>query len=191
MIKNPPKETKEVGKPLTSATGSINEIRDWLMALTTCLVGFMLVAGFVIAPFRVSGESMYPTLQDGQFMLMTKFNTRFLKQGDIIVIQKDGFPSGQDTPIVKRVIATAGMHIRVDYAEDMVYIDDEPYPEPYINQEEDDVMCETVGMTFNECIVPKGYVFVMGDNRNHSADSRYQMLGPVSLDEVIGKALAF
>lgn len=191
MFKNRPQDPKETEKSLTSTTENIKAVKDWLMTLLTCIVGLTLIAGFVIAPFRVSGESMYPTLKDGQLMLMTKFNTHHLKQGDIVIIQKDGFPSGQEAPIVKRVIATAGMHIRVDYDENMVYIDDEPYPEPYINCEDEDVMIEMAGMTFNECIVPEGYVFVMGDNRNHSADSRYQTLGPVSLDEVIGKALAF
>ena len=107
-------------------------------------------------------------------------------QGDVVVLRKDSF---LEEAIVKRVIAVAGQEVEIDYDANTVYVDGVALDEPYINQEDEDVMVERSGMVYREFTVPKGCIFVMGDNRNGSTDSRYAELGMVDTGYVLGRAL--
>ena len=90
-----------------------------------------------------------------------------------------------DTPIVKRVIATGGQTVHIDYSTSTVYVDGVALDEPYINE----LMRMPMGETITDVTVPEGSVFVMGDNRNNSSDSRVPELGTVDERYILGEVL--
>ena len=144
-----------------------------------------MIAAFLIA-FRiivVSGPSMYNTLLDGDYLLLLS-NVFYHdpQYGDIVVASKESFDDGK--PIIKRVIATEGQTVDIDFAQGVVYVDGVALQEDYTytptNVEE--------GMQF-PLIVEEGCVFLMGDNRNGSLDSRSTQIGMVDKRELLGKAL--
>ena len=108
------------------------------------------------------------------------------KQGAVVVLRKDSF---MEEAIVKRVIAVAGQEVEIDYDENTVYVDGVALEEDYINPEYEDVMVEKGDMVYKEFVVPQDSIFVMGDNRNGSTDSRVALLGMVNTDYVLGHAL--
>lgn len=158
---------------------------DWLQMLTFVLVGVVLVFTFLRMVIGVSGTSMYPTLHHQDIMVIQRVGYT-PAQGDVVVLRKDSF---LEEAIVKRVIAVAGQEVEIDYDANTVYVDGVALDEPYINQEDEDVMVERSGMVYREFTVPKGCIFVMGDNRNGSTDSRYAELGMVDTGYVLGRAL--
>ena len=130
----------------------------------------------------VSGPSMIPTLQDGdRLLVVNSLLCGDYQVGDIVIARKDTFDSN---PIVKRVIATAGQTVDIDFNLGEVYVDGELLDEDYIN----DYTYREEGTVF-PLTVPEGEVFVMGDNRNHSNDSRDSSLGTVDTRLLIGKAV--
>ncbi|MCD7927516.1 MAG: signal peptidase I [Oscillospiraceae bacterium] len=154
----------------------------WLQALSVALVVLILVFSFVGRIITVDGPSMQPTLQNGDILLLqSAFYSP--KQGDVVVLTKD-FASYTDRPIVKRIIAVGGQTVRIDYDEDVVYVDGVALDEPYIL--ESDML---PAFTIEELTIPEGYVFVMGDNRNNSTDSRYSDLGAIDERYILGKVV--
>ena len=154
-------------------------LHDLVYLLMILLVVFLVVFRLII----VSGDSMYNTLVDGDYLLL--LSNTFYKEpqpGDIVVISKESFDNG--APIVKRVIATEGQIVDIDFVNAIVYVDGLPLEEPYIYSP------TTVdeGMAF-PLIVEKGCIFVLGDNRQVSRDSRSPEIGLVDTREVLGKAL--
>lgn len=131
----------------------------------------------------VSGTSMYNTLLDGDylFVLSNAFYTE-PRVGDIVVVSKESFDDG--SPIVKRVIATEGQTVDIDFDLGIVYVDgtalDEPYTYTATNTYE--------GVNF-PLTVQEGYIFCLGDNRNVSRDSRYPAIGQIAVEEVLGKVV--
>ena len=156
---------------------------DWLQMLTFVLVGVVLVFTFLGMVIGVSGTSMYPTLHHQDIMVIQRVGYT-PAQGDVVVLRKDSF---LEEAIVKRVIAVAGQEVEIDYDANTVYVDGVALDEPYINQEDEDVMVERSGMVYREFTVPKGCIFVMGDNRNISNDSRNPALGAVEEGYLLGK----
>ena len=154
-------------------------LHDLIYMLAGIMIAFLLVFRLVI----VSGESMYSTLWDGDWLLVLS-NTfyREPEYGDIIVASKDSFNSGE--PIIKRVIATEGQTVDIDFVSGVVFVDGTPLREDYAftrtNVEE--------GMEF-PLVVEEGCVFAMGDNRNASKDSRHPAIGQIDKREIMGKAL--
>ena len=131
----------------------------------------------------VSGPSMDETLNDGDYLLL--INNAFYndyKRGDIIVASKDSYHDGE--PIIKRVIATEGQEVDIDFNLGVVYVDGVALDEPYINTPTN----LDEGVSF-PLIVDDGHLFVMGDNRNHSKDSRSPEIGLIDRREVLGKAI--
>ena len=155
----------------------------YLHALIYMLAGIMIAFLLVFRLLIVSGESMYSTLWDGDWLLVLS-NTfyREPEYGDIIVASKDSFNSGE--PIIKRVIATEGQTVDIDFVSGVVFVDGTPLREDYAftrtNVEE--------GMDF-PLVVEEGCVFAMGDNRNASKDSRHPAIGQIDKREIMGKAL--
>ena len=144
---------------------------------------------FAIRLVGVDGDSMYPTLHHGDYLcLLSNVLYRDVQPGDVIVVTREnGEFAGE--PIVKRVIATGGQTVDIDFDEGIVYVDGEPLSEPYIN-EPTYLSYHELGMGMQYPLtVDEDCLFVMGDNRNHSADSRYSPLGQVENREVLGKVL--
>ena len=159
-------------------------LHDLLIMLVTIMVLFLLVFRVII----VSGSSMYSTLIDGDYLLL--ISNLFYNEpqyGDIIVASKESFDDGK--PIIKRVIATEGQTVSIDYNSNLVCVEDVALEEPYNNPEEDP-MKPTDEQSCKIYTVPEGCVFVMGDNRNHSADSRSAYYGMISEDHIMGKVKA-
>ena len=158
------------------------DLYEWVQALVCSVLAVVLVFTFVIRLIGVDGHSMVPTLQDGdRLLVLNSILYSDYRYGDIVVLRKDTF---MEEPIVKRVIATEGQTVDIDFAAGAVYVDGALLDERYINE-----------LTFLEegtefpLTVPKGGLFVMGDNRNHSSDSRDSRLGVVDARYVIGRAV--
>ncbi|MCD8009004.1 MAG: signal peptidase I [Clostridiales bacterium] len=179
-----------------ASRGWRRDVYDWLQTLALVLVFITVFFTFFGMVFGVSGSSMYPTLHDGDAMLIQRIGY-IPQQGDIVVLKKDGFPYEDDSEaIVKRVIAVAGQTVEIDYSTNTVYVDGVALEEDYLNfanegteQYGDDYMVERDGMVYSSFQVPEGCIFVMGDNRNGSTDSRYAALGMVDVRYVLGKAV--
>ena len=164
------------------------DLFEWLQMLMVCILAAVVVFNCLARLTRVDGHSMDNTLHDGELMLVWSLGYT-PKQGDIVVINKTTatFLGGNgDKAIVKRVIALGGQTVDVDYASNTVYVDGEPLDEPYIKEPMSLPLSDTMQQTHWE--VPDGSIFVMGDNRNHSSDSRDVTLGTVDTRYLLGKA---
>lgn len=154
-------------------------IHDLIYLLAGIMIVFLLVFRVIV----VSGSSMFSTLVDGDYLLLLS-NVFYHEpeQGDIVVISKETFDNGK--PIVKRVIATEGQSVDIDFANGIVYVDGIALEEDYINSP------TTVdeGMDF-PLTVSEGCIFVLGDNRGVSMDSRDPDIGLIDTREVLGKAI--
>lgn len=153
----------------------------WLQTAMVTLVCVLLVFTFLGQAISVVGSSMVPTLHEGDMMIVRRIGYS-PKNGDIVVLTQKGF---MDEPIVKRVIAVGGQSVYIDYVASQVYVDGQPLDEPYINE----VMLppSSATMTISELTVPEGCLFVMGDNRNASTDSRDTRVGLVREGSLLGK----
>lgn len=170
-------------------TGKWADVYALLHDLVYILAAITLIFVFFVRLVRVDGPSMIPTLQDGDFLaLQSNFIMGAPKRGDVIVARKESFRDGE--PIVKRVIATAGE--TVDLREDevtgevTVYVNGEALDEPYINET---MLMQSYTQLSFPLTVAEDCIFVMGDNRNHSADSRYVEIGLIHTDQVLGRVL--
>ena len=158
------------------------DLYEWTQALVCSVLAVVLLFTFVVRLIGVDGHSMVPTLQDGdRLLVLTSLLDNDYQYGDIVVLRKESF---MEEPIVKRVIAVEGQTVDIDFASGVVYVDDQPLEEPYINEP----TYVEEGTQF-PLTVPEGSIFVMGDNRNHSSDSRSSDLGTVDTRYVIGKAV--
>ena len=161
---------------------------QWWYELLGMMIGVLLVIialfTFVVRLTIVDGSSMYPTLKDKEVMVTWMLGTT-PRQGDVVVLTKESY---SETSIVKRVIATEGQHVTIDYDANLVCVEGEALEEPYINWEESDPMEARPGW-ISDVTVPEGYLFVMGDNRNHSGDSREPDIGLIPVDCVLGRSV--
>ena len=154
-------------------------LHDAVYLMTTVLIIFLLIFRIIV----VSGGSMKMTLLDGDYLLL--LNNIFYsepKQGDIVVLSKQSYDNG--APIVKRVIATEGQLVDIDFENGIVYVDGAALDEPYTGS----ATTKNRGMNF-PLTVEDNCVFVLGDNRKVSRDSRDPVIGQVDEREVLGKAL--
>ena len=158
------------------------DLYEWVQALVCSVLAVVLLFTFVVRLIGVDGHSMVPTLQDGdRLLVLNSLWDDDYQYGDIVVLRKDTF---MEEPIVKRVIATEGQTVDIDFAAGNVYVDGELLEEDYINEP----TYVEEGTEF-PLTVPEDSIFVMGDNRNHSSDSRSSDLGTVDTRYVIGKAV--
>ena len=158
---------------------SRKNIYDWIQCLASALIVCVVLFIFFIRVIDVKGTSMYPTLNNQDKMLVSDVFYR-PKAGDIVVFKKDQYDP--DKALVKRVIATEGQEINIDFDKGIVYVDGEPLEEDYINE-----LTTTTLEFIGPQTVPEGCVFVMGDNRNMSTDSRKSEIGMVDNRLIIGK----
>lgn len=149
----------------------------WLLGI------IILIFLFAFRVVVVSGPSMNRTLLDGDYLLLVdNLLCGDPKQGDIIVATKESFRGGE--PIVKRVIATEGQVVDIDYEKGVVYVDGVLIDEPYVG-----TPTNLRGDVSFPLTVEEGCLFVMGDNRNDSMDSRCSEIGLIDCREVLGKAV--
>ena len=158
------------------------EAYEWVQALVCSVLAVGLLFTFGARLIGVDGHSMVPTLQDGdRLLVLNSMLCGGYEPGNIVVLRKESF---LPTPIVKRVIATAGQAVDIDFGSGVVYVDGRRLHEDYINE-----LTFTAEGTEFPLTVPEGCVFVMGDNRNHSTDSRSAQLGTIDQRYIIGRAV--
>ena len=154
----------------------------WAQALIVAVASVILLFTFGVRLIGVSGASMQDTLYTGDQLLV--LNTIFcnFKAGDVVVI--NNYNAQLDETLVKRIVAVGGQTVDIDFTKGIVYVDGEALDEPYIKEPtyHDEGLAFPVTLAEDE-------VFVMGDNRNHSTDSRSTTLGPVNVGYLQGKAL--
>lgn len=166
------------------------DIYSLLHDLVYILAAITLVFVFCVRLVGVNGESMLPTLHEGDYLaLQSNVIMGELKRGDIIVARKLSFEDGE--PIVKRVIATEGQTVDIRYdvnGDGAVYVDGERLDEPYILETMLPYYAGAKATKLPLTVEPN-CVFVMGDNRNNSSDSRRAEIGQIRVDQVLGKVL--
>ena len=183
----------------------VEEIFDWIEIFSSALMTVILLFTFIFRLVTVQGPSMEYTLHGGDMsygggvkdnLIISRFAIN-PKPGDIVVIQ---VPNPiYDTPIIKRVIATEGQTVDFDFDNWVVTVDGNPIDEPYVNYEytidangnqtlrpmkQEDIFLNSLPITVGD-----GKIFVMGDNRNHSSDSRSSTIGQVDVRNVVGRVL--
>ena len=160
------------------------DIFEIVEMFTVCAAVIMILFSFFVHPTVVEGESMENTLLGGDYLLVS--DIAYTPQaGDIVVVHNVGLRH-YNKPIVKRVIATAGQTVNIDFSTWTLTVDGVVIDEPYIKLTTDQQL--TSDWTY-PMQIPEGYIFVMGDNRNHSADSRCRDIGLIDERCVVGKAL--
>lgn len=169
------------GKKEKEKPSAKKEFYDWLQCVMAALLTCVLVFAFFARMVGVVGDSMTNTLHDGDRIVISKlFYTP--EQGDIVVLRKESF---REHAIVKRVIAVEGQTVSFDFDQGIVYVDGKALDEPYIREP----TYTSIDFTADEVTVPEGCVFVMGDNRNGSTDSRDNRIGFVDTRCIIGRML--
>jgi signal peptidase I len=175
-------------EPPNAAHGGrlVKELTEWVTALAIAGIVVFLVRWFVISPFIVDGPSMEPNFWHGERIMVNKllYEFRAPKRGEVIVFH---MPDRRD--LIKRVIGLPGDTVRVEG--DKVYVNGQPIEEPYLEQAIAEAHARGLPYNdrdFQETTVPEGTLFVLGDHRNNSLDSRDPSVGFIPLDRVIGRA---
>jgi signal peptidase I len=170
------------GKPASGRSEEVSSFIRWVVEFVVLVVAaFLLATGiktWVVQPFYIPSGSMEPTLAIGDRVLVNKFIYRFTspKRGDVVVFES---PEGPKTDLIKRVIATGGQTVQIK--DGYVSVDGTKLDEPYVAKDRRDNYTSPTPTK-----VPQGYVWVMGDNRGNSADSR--VIGPQPLSAILGQA---
>jgi len=191
-------DNKEHNKPATQGENSVAAaLFEYVEMFVFAAVAVILLMTFAFRLCVVSGPSMQNTLQNGERLIVSDlFYTP--KQGDIIVFHQTSETNDRfNEPIVKRVIATGGQHVRIDFINEKLYVSDdnvfsadEVIDESHYAYFSNGIWKEKgMGQTSYQVQVPEGHLFVLGDNRNVSADSRSADVGMVDERRVLGKVL--
>ena len=175
---------------------SVKKAIEWLAVIVGALLVAFLIKTFLMQAYYIPSSSMTPALQVGDRVLVNKLSYEFgeVSRGDLVVFKRTEVDTGNKTDLIKRVIATEGELLEISGGE--IFItekggkDRKLLVEPYLAEG-----VTTQGFAFeglcpeseaNTCLIPENFVFVMGDNRSGSRDSRY--FGPVNTDDIVGRA---
>lgn len=159
------------------AKNTSREILSWVMSIGIAVCAAFLIRAFIFEIILVDGESMFPTLHNNERVAIEKMSryATLPERGDIIIVK---YPD-MDGTYVKRVIGLPGDILTV--IDSTVFVNGMPLDEPYINPEP--------YMDMEPQVVPEDAVFVMGDNRAHSMDSRVPYVGPIDKSNIVGHAM--
>lgn len=154
------------------------EIFSWIQTLVISLIIVSFIITFVGRMNKVDGISMEPTLHNNDRIITTNIHGAF-DYNDVVVIRRKN-----DTSLVKRIIALPGDKIDIDFSSGSVYINDKLLDEPFINEPTNNPINFS-----GPVVVPEDHYFVMGDNRNHSDDSRDTKIGMIDKKNILGKVV--
>lgn len=158
----------------------LTAVYDLLDSFKSAVIVVFLLFAFVFRAVGVEGDSMVPTLESGNWVAVTGIMFHNVERGDIVVVTQ---PWERDVPIIKRVIGVAGDEIMINFITGTVYVNGEIIEENYINEK------TTVWYDVKFPVtVPEGKLFLMGDHRSVSLDSRSSMIGFIDESYVLGKA---
>lgn len=178
-------------KPEEPKPSALRELLGWIEIFVAAIIAVVIIFTLCFRIATVDGHSMQNTLLDGEKIVISNlFYTP--AAGDIVVVSRNAENSAEaavtnEGPIVKRIIATGGQTVDIDFSAGIVYVDGTPLDEPYISTPTNDQYDVAFPL-----YVPEGYIFVMGDNRGDSMDSRDSRIGKNGLiDEryVLGQAI--
>ena len=173
---------EEVEEETEEAGEGTDALFDWVGAVVTAVLAVVLTFTFFVQVISVDGPSMQPTLYGGDRLLVLNSNFCDVAAGDVVIVEH--FNAMLNDRIVKRVIATGGQTVDIDFVNGIVYVDGVALEEDYINEP----TYTEEGLRF-PVTLGENEVFILGDNRNKSTDSRSSMLGPVDRQYIVGKAL--
>ncbi|MBR3446791.1 MAG: signal peptidase I [Oscillospiraceae bacterium] len=195
-VPQPEPAQENAGQEKQKNEGSFfNDLMDLLESVIVSIFVVMLVFTFLFCTADVEGTSMVPTLEDHDRLLVNRIDKDY-ERGDILIIDSDKARlldesgnvyerDGLKKRIVKRLIAKGGQQVDIDFTQGIVYVDGEALTEPYINNlTTRDNFAFTYPVT-----VPEGYIFVLGDNRSVSRDSRDEMVGLIPEENIVGKVI--
>ncbi len=172
---NPPQEQEEV-----KTSAMLGLFYDMVDSFKGAIIVVFIIFACFFRVLGVDGESMLPTLKDKDWLAISGITTN-IERGDIVVVTQ---PWERNVPIIKRVIAVGGDVVDIDFDNHKVYVNGKELYEPYINEP----TAVSYDVTF-PVMVEEGKVFVMGDNRNVSLDSRSSKIGFIDEGYILGKAL--
>lgn len=178
-------ETADETAETKEQKGMMTEIFEWVQAIAVALVIALFLRTYVFTLVKVSGNSMVPTLQNNERLVVWRMGYS-PEVGDIIVFRPRNNPK---EPYIKRVIATEGQTVDIRKTADGtcdVYVDGKLIEETYINER---ILASNAGNHEYPVTVPPGHIFAMGDNRNHSLDSRFKTVDVVEEDSIVGHAI--
>lgn len=156
-----------------------SEIREYVESFAVAIILALLIMAFVGQSYVVQGDSMLPSLHHGERLLVDKLTYRFRPpaRGEIIVF---AYPRDHRRKFIKRIVGIPGD--RIEIRDRTLFVNGLPVDEDYIQG--------PMYQPFGPVIVPEGTVFVLGDNRNNSEDSRFRDVGPVPRSNIVGRAVA-
>jgi signal peptidase I len=169
------------GERMNQMAKKKNETFEWIKSLGVALVIVLIVRAFLFTPILVDGASMNTTLHDQDRMIVSKIGEP--ERFDIVV-----FHANEKQDYIKRVIGLPGD--KIEYRDDTLYVNGKAYKEPYLDEQKAQIEGELTrsfkleDTAVGQAAVPEGHLFVMGDNRRNSTDSR--MIGAVPIDQVVG-----
>lgn len=174
---------------------------EWIVVVGGAVAVALLARAFLVQAFYIPSESMEPTLRENDRVLVNKlaYDVGEVDRGDIVVFERpeEDLGPADIKDLIKRVVAVEGDSLVIEGG--VVSIDGVPVDEPYLAEGTVTADAQGVGdptaggvlhrcSTDDPCIVPEGYVFVMGDNRSNSRDSRFPEVGYIDVDTIVGEA---